>query len=36
MAEDFQQAKDDIAFIKGFLGSAGRAPAGPWRWKLRC
>lgn len=26
MAEDFQQAKDDIAFIKGFLGSAGRAP----------
>jgi hypothetical protein len=26
MPGDFQQAKDDIAFIKGFLGSSGRAP----------
>lgn len=26
MAEDIQQAKDDIAFIKGFLGGSGRAP----------
>lgn len=26
MAEGIQQAKDDIAFIKGFLGSDGRAP----------
>ena len=26
MTGDFQQAKDDIAFIKGFLGSSGQAP----------
>lgn len=26
MAEDIQRAKDDIAFIKGFLGSSGQAP----------
>jgi len=26
MAEGIQQAKDDIAFIKGFLGGNGRAP----------
>lgn len=26
MVENVQQAKDDIAFIKGFLGSDGRAP----------
>jgi len=26
MAEDVQQAKDDIAFIKGFMGSSGSTP----------
>jgi len=26
MTADLQQAKDDIAFIKGFLGSSGQAP----------
>lgn len=26
MVHDFQQAKDDIAYIKGFVGGSGRAP----------